>query len=217
MGSGYNVGAVGDGVSQGFSPLDLRNVQEKFIEGSITPNMMISFGKDFDSENKITAADDNMSGSAGKAVLDNAIYLYDMKCAFQTPTLGLRTQNLHRSGATSATPAWCIIPKCRASVFLMSRLHTNVIDKITVFHLAYIGADHANTKPVVTETRCFEDCLVTYLEPFGHGDFTVFAFSFVKLTWAIKDFQQGGQNAKNKEIGQQVYVFDYSGATGTLS
>lgn len=211
MRAGYNVGGITDGSHQGFGPNDLRYIQEKFLEGSATPNMMISFNADFNPENALNAV---KGGIGSDPDGQNSIYLYDMKCSFQTPTLSLRSQSLFRSGTTQVTPVWGIIPKCRASVFLMSRLHTNVIDKITVFHLSYAGSDHSVTKPVVTEVKDFEHCLVVYVEPFGQGDFTVFAFTFVKLTWAIKDFKQ---DDKNNVAGQRVYVFDYSTGEGAFS
>lgn len=200
MGSGYNLGGVGDGQVQGFSPVDLRHLQEKFIEGSSTPNMLISFGEGIISNNAI-------------ANISNVVYLYDMRCTFQTPTLGLRSQNLHRSGATTASPVWGVIPKNLVAVSLMKNLHTHAIKEITVSNISYIGS---SPSPVVTEVRIFGSCFIIHLEPWAHGDFVVFAFTFVKLQWEVKDFGQRNEDGnQSNPVGQRVYNFEFDSATGT--
>ncbi len=200
LGAGYNVKGVGDGQEQGFSPVDLRYLQEKFIEGSATPNMVISFGEGIVSNNAI-------------ANLSNVVYLYDMRCKFQTPTLGLRSQNLHRSGSTTASPVWGVVPKNLIAVSLMKNLHTNAIKEIVVNNLAYIGS---SPSPIVTETRTFGSCFIIYLEPWAHGDFVVFAFTFVTLNWELKDFGQKNEDGnQSNPVGQRSYKFEFDTAGGT--
>lgn len=199
MGAGYNLGGVDDGQVQGFSPTDLRFLQEKFISGSMTPNMIISFGEEAITGNRI-------------ANIDNAIYLYDMRCTFQTPTLGLRTQNLHRSGSTRASPVWGVIPKNVSAVSLMKNLHTSALKEIVVSNLAFLNT---SPSPVITETRTFGSCFMVHLDPWSHGDFVVFAFTFVKLTWLLKDFAQKNESGtQGTPVGQRSYTFDFDEGSG---
>lgn len=200
----YNFGGIGDGMDQNAVPFDLRLIEEKYNEGSQTPNMVISFGGGL-TENALTV---------DGADLDDFIFLIDMHCVFTTPTLNLRTQNLHRSGATTASPVWGVIPKNRVAVNLMQFLHCNTIETITVHMLSYTGAQAENSSPVITETRIFGSCFIIYLAPWGYGDYVVFAFTFLTLKWELHDFDQTHPNDK---IGTRAWEFDFSSAAGSLS
>jgi hypothetical protein len=180
-------------------PFDMILLEQRYQEGSITPNRVISF--------------DNLQTNNTIGNIDNVIYLIDEYCAFETPTLWYRSQNLHRSGASSATLFWGILVRNKVGADLMARLYTFAIEAITISTLAYLN----NTPtPVVTETRKFGSCFITFIAPW-RGNFIVFAFSFVNLEWTIKDFNQenvGG--AQPTPTGQRVFNFSYADAMGTL-
>ncbi|MDR2075180.1 MAG: hypothetical protein LBP31_03090 [Holosporales bacterium] len=184
------------------SDADLRWLQEKYTEGSETPNMVISFGEEAKSNNAI-------------ANLENQIYLYKMHTAFETPTLGLRAQNLHRSGRTIATPFSGVVPKNRCVVDLMSHLHKQSIKTIKVSVFGYTGA---TPSPEVTETLIFDSCFIIAMEPWSHGDFATFAFTFVKFVWDLTDYDQKDNGSGiSKKIGNRSYTFEFDKATGTLA
>lgn len=202
MRSGYGMGGVGAGnFNSVVPPFDLRHIQETYGDGSITPNMIISFGEEAKANNKI-------------ADLENYIYLLDMKCDFKTPTLGLRAQNLHRSGTTTASPFWGVIPRNLVAVSLMKSLHTNSLKEITVKVLAYVGETGGETIPIVTETKTFHSCFIIYLEPWGQGDFIVFAFTFVDFKWELDEYSQDNPNNK---VGTRVYEFNFGSTKGAES
>lgn len=191
---GYNLGGVTNTIGQGGSPFDMMTLQSKYIEGSETPNRVIIL-QGLASENKI-------------ADIDNSLYLYDMFCHFETPTLGLRAQNLHRSGATRATPVWCIIQKHNICVQIFQKLFEKSIPTITMHTLAYL----AEGTPIITETMIFSNCLITSIDPFNSGYFAVFSFSFTKLDWTQKDYQQSNPN---EAAGTYAYTFDFTTAKGS--
>jgi hypothetical protein len=138
-----------------------------------------------------------------------------MDCKFGTPTLGLRSQNLHRSGATSASPFWGVIPKNRIGANLMNHLHTQSIKEIKVYTLSYVGA---NPSPDVVETITFESCFIIYVSPWAQGCFTCFAFSFVKYTWDIVDYdQKDSSSGISNKVGNRSYTFEFDKASGTLA
>jgi hypothetical protein len=186
--------------SYGEIPIDVRQIQEEYINGSKTPSMLISLGADIQSNNKV-------------ANIENVVYLFAQNCAFTTDTLSLRSQNLHRSGSSRASPVWCVIPKNLVAVNLMERLHKYAIGEITIYVLAYIGS---SPSPITTETRTFKSCFITYVDPW-RGDFVIFAFTFVELVWELKDFNQRNDGTQEQHVGQRVYTFKFDDATGTLA
>ncbi len=201
MGAGYNLGGIGAGQNQFACPIDLKDLQDKIMNGSITPNMVISFGDEIKSGQEITN-------------IGNVVYLYAMHSFFETPTLGFRAQNLHRSGATKASPVWGVIPRNVVGVSLMKQLHTQSIKSITIMSLSYTNS---SSSPIITEIRTFGSCFVIYLDPWTYGHFIVFAFTFVTLTWELKDFKQRNEDGSQCNLaGQRSYTFEFDKATGML-
>jgi hypothetical protein len=122
---------------------------------------------------------------------------------------------LHRSGRTAATPVSGAIPKNKCTVDLMSHLHKQSIKEITISVLGYTGA---TASPEITETLIFNSCFMVAIEPWTHGDFVTFAFTFVKFEWNLIDYDQKDSGSGiSKKIGNRSYTFDFDKATGTLA
>lgn len=196
--AGYDLGGISNGHgSLGFGPFDPMILQAKYIDGGETPNRVITIAG-LEASNKI-------------GPVDNSVYLYDMVCSFETPALGVKAQNLHRNGATRATPVWCVMPKSSLSVKTFQKLFENSIATITITTLAYIGSAGM---PVITETITFKDCFVISMEPFSNGYFTPFSFTFVTVTWKQIDYSQESPNGATP-TGTYEYTFNYGSAIGS--
>ena len=182
-----------------FTPDDLRYLQETRQNSAQTPSWVISFGADIDTGNNL-------------AVLDNCVYLWQHRNGFETPTLGLLSQNLHRSGATIATPMWCIIVNSPVSVNLLKFLHKGAIDQITMCNLGMLDN---TSQPVVTEKKIFTSCYITNVITDG-SDFTIFAFLYCTFKWEHAFYNTLGSGGKNAitAAGQTVYEFDYTFGQG---
>ncbi len=184
-----------------FSPEDLRYLQETMHNSSQTPNWVISFGADIDTDNNI-------------AIVENCVYLWQHRSGFETPTLGLVAQNLHRSGATIATPMWCIIVNSPVSVNLVKFLHKGAIEQITMSNLGMVEDQFTQ---VITEKKIFTSCYITNVITDG-SDFTIFSFMYCIFRWEHAFYNTLGSAGKNAmtSAGQTVYEFDYTYGQGKV-
>ena len=183
-----------------FSPEDLRYLNEMRQNSSQTPNWVISFGDDIKIENAI----------ADQA---NSVYLWQYRIGFETPVLGLVSQKLHRSGATTATPCWFIIVNSPLSAQLLAFLHRGSIKTITMSNLSYINQSGA---PVVVEKKEFFSCLMVSLID-DSSDFLQAAFLFNAIKTTYPYINASGEGGNNNQVGQAVYEFSYGTGKGTLT
>jgi hypothetical protein len=191
--SGYNTGGVASSGGQyGLGPFDPMILQAKYIDGGETPNRVISI-ESIGIENKI-------------GPVEKCVYLYDITSVFETPVLGIKAQNLHRNGASRASPVWCVVPKSVLSVGVFSKLFTKALPDIKVMTLAYIK----DGTPAITETVEFNNCFVVFANPFGNGYFTSFAFTFTKVNWSLDDYDQCLESSEHTRIGTYACSADYT-------
>ncbi len=200
----YGVGYDGTTPGIGGCPFEMDRLQKEFIEGSVTPTKIISFGPGME-----TGCTTSVDGGFGVETLD----LLANSCYFESATSSLRNPGLIKPGSARASDFWGVIPGNVVVPKLVQKLHQGAIDKVIVYSLAFINREPPDM-PFVVQTVIYESCFVKFVDPVSYGFLTVFSFAFAKVTIEHNDVAQISAGGKNAPNGKYVYVFDYNANSG---
>lgn len=218
----YNLGSTNfrqlgigyDGTVPGIGgcPFDMNQIQQNYVNGTITPTKIIQFNAGAlttEVSMQLTPLDDYK----GEQVLDV------LACSgfYESSTSSLRIPNLHKPGGARASDVWVAIPDNIVVPKLVQKLHQGALDRITISTLDFLDTGQGEDKPKIVQVHDYQTCFVKFVDPVSYGNLAVFSFSFSHVRIVQTDYKQlNDQGGSHGQGGRFVYEFDYNAALGKI-
>jgi hypothetical protein len=198
-------------------PFDMHLIQKQYLDGSMTPTKIISFGATANGEPMSTGCDMDLTPLAGVANTDGKQItdLVAISGYFETSTLNFRVPNLHKPGSAFASDVWCVVPTGLISTALTRKLHQGGVDRVVVMTVAFNDANDPDRATVVLAIE-YTTCFMKFVDLTSFDFLTVFSFSFcaVKITQKVAaQHSVKGANVLSGGTGHFVWSFDYTRAS----